>query len=161
MQTITIIPGTLVANDAQSAVATLSGDAGAQVERGVVYPYYCFGAGCRVPTLVGRKPVETVCLVDAVNGIGATADGFEVEPRRVPARTLIAPTLQTADATRIATRTVTHWLGRSLRTIADFEVALEPRGLVYKHFWIVRANGSRLLLDSTTGGWVPLGLAAA
>ena len=161
MTTVTIIPGTVAASDAQTAIATLSGDDRAHVERDVIYPYYCFDAGCRVPTLAGRRSVDTVCLVDAVNAIGATADGFQVKRERVPAGRLLAPALPVAEADAIATRTVAHWLGRSLRTITNFDVALEPRGLVHKRFWIVHANGSRLLVDSTTAGWIPLGLEAA
>ena len=62
---------------------------------------------------------------------------------------------------RVAKQTVTHYLGRRLRTISDFDVRVAARGLVHKRFWIVQTSDARLLVDSTTGAWTPLKLLAA
>lgn len=160
-QPIVIIRGAFNATDALCVVASLTGDFDARVERDVVYPYYCFDAACSIPTLAGRKPLSMICLVDAVNGLGATADGFELKKERVPAGRVISTSLDGDQAGDIALRTVTHALGRKLRTIAEFDVDLKPRGLVHKRFWIVQTGESRLLVDSTTANWHPLKLEAA
>jgi hypothetical protein len=156
-----MIRGAFNATDALCVVASLTGDLAARVERDVIYPYYCFDASCSIPTLAGRKPLSMVCLVDAVNGLGATADSFELGTERVPAAAIMATALAAGDAADIAIRTATHALGRKFRTIADFDVDLARRGLVHKRFWIVRTSEARLLVDSTTAGWYPLKLMAA
>ena len=102
-----------------------------------------------------------ICLVDAVNGLGATADSFELKKESVPGDSLLAAEIEPADANAIAHRTVTHRLGRKLRTIASFDVELQPRGLVHKRFWIVRTKAARVMVDSTNGGLHPLKMRAA
>jgi len=158
---VVVIRGAFNATDALCVVASLTGDIEARVLRDIIYPYYCFDAACSIPTLAGRKPLSMICLVDAVNGLGATADSFELKKERVSAETVMATTIDVADAADIATRTVTHRLGRKLRTITDFDVDVTSRGLVHKRFWIVQTGEARLLVDSTTAGWHPLRLEAA
>ena len=158
---IVMIRGSFNATDALCVVASLTGEADAAVEKEVIYPYYCFDANCSAPAAAGRKAVSVFCLVDAVNGLGATADSFELGQETVKASKLMETRIDDDHALRIARRTVTHRLGKSFRTIADFDVTLKPRGLVHKRFWVVRTSEARLLVDSTTAGWLPLRLKAA
>ena len=73
---VVVIRGAFNATDALCVVASLTGDIESRVLRDIIYPYYCFDAACSIPTLAGRKPLSMICLVDAVNGLGATADSF-------------------------------------------------------------------------------------
>jgi hypothetical protein len=127
----------------------------------VIYPYYCFDAHCSVPTLVGRKDISLICLVDAVNGLGATADNFALKTETVPAASLLSVALEPDTAIDIAQRTVTHRMGKKLRMIASFDVSIVPRGMVHKRFWIVQSSEARVMVDSTTGNLHPLKLRAA
>ena len=158
---VVVIRGAINRTDALCIVASLTGDVEANVEKEMIYPYYCFDASCRVPTLAGRKDLSMVCLVDAVNGLGATADYFELKKESVPADRLLAADIEAEEAGSIAQRTVTHRLGKKLRTIASFDVDVRPRGLVHKRFWIVRTEAARVMVDSTNGGLHPLKLRAA
>lgn len=156
-----IVRGAINSVEALCVVASLTGDVDASVEREIAYPYFCFDADCSLPTLAGRRPLRMVCLVDAVNGLGATADGFELEKRSLQSADLMASEIDDDEAAAIAERTVSHRLGRRLRTIASFDVSLSSRGLVYKRFWIVRSGDARVMVDSTTGGLHPLKLRVA
>jgi hypothetical protein len=131
------------------------------LEPEIIYPYYCFDANCSVPTLAGRKHVSLVCLVDAANGIGATADSFELKKETVPAARLLSVEIDTDKAAEIAQQTVTHRMGKNLRMIASFDVSVVPRGMVHKRFWIVQSSDARVMVDSTTGSLHPLKLRAA
>jgi len=156
-----VIRGALGATDALCVVASLTGDFEARVEKDIIYPYYCFDADCSIPTLAGRKDLTMICLVDAVNGLGATADNFELKSEAVEAKSLLATEIDAETAGDIAHRTVTHRLGRKLRTITTFDVKLRARGIVHKRFWIVRTSDARVMVDSTSGGLHPLKLRAA
>lgn len=158
---VVVIRGALSATESLCVVATLTGDVEARVEADVVYPYYCFEAHCSVPTVAGRKPVSMICLVDAVNGLGATADHFELKRENVDSASLLGIELDAKAAADIAGKTVTHRLGRKLRTISTFDVKIEARGVVHKRFWIVRTRDARVMVDSTSGGLHPLKLRAA
>jgi hypothetical protein len=158
---LVVIRGSFNATDALCVVASLTGDVEAHVASDIIYPYYCYDVECSVPTLAGRKNVSMICLVDAANGLGATADSFELKKETIPVSRILATDIDADTATRIATRTVTHRMGKELRTIADFDVEMKPRGLVHKRFWIVQTSEARLLVDSTTAGWFPLKLEAA
>jgi len=153
--------GSFSSTEALCFVASLTGDIEAQVETDIVYPYYCFDANCSIPTMVGRKQVALICLVDAINSVGATADSFELKHEAVAATSLLAAEISSEDASDIAHRTVTHSLSKNLRTISSFDVTLTPRGLVHKRFWIVQSSEARVMVDSTTGGLHPLKLEAA
>lgn len=158
---VVMIRGTFNATDALCVVASLTGDVEARVEKEVIYPYFCYDARCAAPAAAGRKAVSVICLVDGVNGLGATADSFELKKESVKAAKIMESTIEAGHAKRIAERTVSHRLGRSFRTIADFDVVLTSRGLVHKRFWVVQTSEARLLVDSTTAGWLPLKLEAA
>ena len=158
---VVAIHGEFNATDALCVVASLTGEVDAHVESGVFYPYYCFDAGCTVPTLAGRRELSMICLVDAVNGIGATADSFELESLSVPDTDVLKPDIDDQTARKTAERTMTHRLGRNLRTIRNFDVQLAARGLVHKRFWIVQTLHARVMVDSTTGRWYPLTVKAA
>jgi hypothetical protein len=158
---VVVVRGVITSTDAVCLVSALTGDMDATLAAEVIYPYYCFDANCSVPTMVGRKDVSLVCLVDAVNGLGATADEFELKQETVPASQLLAMELDNDAASRIARRTVTHRVGRKLRMIASFDVSLVPRGMLHKRFWIVQSSGAKVMVDSTTGNLHPLKLRAA
>jgi hypothetical protein len=156
-----VIRGALNATDALCVVATLTEDFEAGIESEVVYPYFCFEAVCSIPTLAGRRQVTMLCLVDAINGVGATADDFQLGSEPILSARLLDAELDGGDAAAIAHRTVSHHLGRKLRTITTFDVELKARGLVHKRFWIVRSSEARIMVDSTNGSLHPLKLKAA
>ena len=160
-QQVVVVRGAINATDALCVVASLTSDVEATVESEMIYPYYCFDADCSVPTLVGRKQLSMICLVDAVNGLGATADSFELKKETVSKDILLTSDIDDAEAEKIAHRTITHRLGKKLRTISTFDVAVIPRGLIHKRFWIVKTSDARVMVDSTTGSLHPLKLRAA
>ena len=122
---VVIARSSFSSTEALCFVASLTGDIEAKVEKDIIYPYYCFDADCSVPTMVGRKKVSLICMVDAVNGIGATADNFVLKNETVPSASLLPSEINDEEAGRIADRTVTHALGKKLRTITSFDVALK------------------------------------
>ena len=69
----------------------------------------------------------------------------------MPVDDLLEPRRDSQDAERLAARYVTHALGKGLRTISAFDIELDHRGVVYKAFWLLRCDGSAVLLDSATG----------
>lgn len=158
---VVIAHGSFSSIEALCFVASLTGDVEAHVETDIIYPYYCFDADCSIPTMVGRKQVSLICLVDAINRMGATANSFELKNEAVLAASLLPAEISGRDASDIAHRTVTHSLSKNLRTISSFDVTLTPRGLVHKRFWIVQSSEARVMVDSTTGGLHPLKLEAA
>jgi hypothetical protein len=153
---VELIHGSCNARDALSLARSLTGIEDARIEREVIYPYHCFDAQCRAPLATGRKGIGTRCLVDAVNGLAATADEFELHQVVLPSSTIMTATIDDEHARRMAERRVTHALGRAFRAIADFRVELHHRGLVHKRFWVISSGEARLLVDSTTAGWTPL-----
>jgi len=150
-RTLSIIRQQVDADAARRSVAGLSGGAMVKVEGSALYPYARFAAECSVPTLIGRKSIAIECLVDGVNGIGATADPVAIDERIASDEVLLQTEISTAAAQRTAQRTVTHRLGRKFRTIAAFDVKLEAMGTIYKRFWIVRVGEGRVMTDSVTG----------
>ncbi len=158
---VVVIRGSLNSTGALCVVASLTGDIDATVDSQVIYPYYCFDADCSVPTLVGRKHVSLIGLVDAMNGLGATADSFELKRETVAKEHLLEADIDEESAADIARRTLTHRLGKNLRMISSFDVVIRPRGLIYKRFWIVQSSEAKVMVDSTTGSLHPLKLKAA
>jgi len=158
---VVVVRGSITSTDALCLVSSLTGDVEVQLKPEVIYPYYCFDAKCSVPTMAGRKDVSLICLVDAVNGLGATADKFELKTETISESTLLPIELDTQTAIDIAKRTVTHRMGKKLRMIASFDVSIARRGMVHKRFWIVQSSGARVMVDSTTGNLHPLKLRAA
>ncbi len=158
---IIVVRSAISSIDALCVVSTLTGDMDAKLESEIIYPYYCFDADCSVPTLAGRRNISLLCLVDAVNGLGATADNFALRKETVHTKNLISVEVTSAAAADIAERTVTHRMGRKLRMIASFDVSIAPRGLVYKRFWIVQSSDASVMVDSTNGSLHPLKLRAA
>ncbi len=160
-QQLVLIRGAINSTDALCIVSSLTGDMKAKLESEVIYPYYCFDAECSVPTLAGRKDLSIICLVDAVNGLGATADNFSLKNEMVSGNKVLSTELDKDAASDIARRTVTHRVGKKLRMIASFDVAIAPRGIVHKRFWIVQSAEASILVDSTNGSLHPLKLRAA
>lgn len=151
-----VIRGEVSAVDAMQIVATLAQTSDAGLERAVYFPYYHFVATARLPALAGKQQASMTCLVDAVNGLGATAAAFSTDDKTLRDTELLAHRTGSEEAARIARRTATHRLSQKLRTIASFELAVIPEGLVYKRFWIVHSGRWRAMVDSTTGRLHPL-----
>ncbi len=137
-------------------VGSIGDTSKAAIERKIYYPYFWFRARCRTTTLLGRRVVSANCLIDARNGLGATADSFETEASMVEADALLAARTTVGEADRAARRFVAHSFGRSLRMLADFGVTTKALGLVYKAFWLVRVGGLTVLVDSMTGSVYPM-----
>ncbi len=149
------------ASAALQSIHAVRGDVAGVVEQKLVYPYYLFRAGCKIPTIVGKQDVSVDCLVDGINGLGATADPFITEQLNVTDENHLKPELSAGEAVKVAHRTVTHQLGKKLKMIAPFDVTLEARGMIYRSFWIVRIGDRRIMVDSVTGGTHALSASAA
>lgn len=147
--------------DAISLVAALSGSSDVQVETTQYFPYFSFAGRCTLPGLFRKRQTEVRCLIDAVNGHGATADRFDVDHEMLVDSSTIAVNLSAAEATEAAQRVVTHSLGRNLRVIARFKPEFDAAKLVYKKFWIVGNGQIRALVDSADGSMHPLRVRAA
>jgi hypothetical protein len=142
-------------------VSGMADDVPVFIEGSVLYPYIQYTAKCTVPTLLGRKSLSVDCLVDGINGLGATADTFSVEQVNSNDEKCLHAEITSGEAQQAAQRTVTHSLGKQLKVIAPFDVQLEPAGTIYKRFWIIRIGDDRVIADSVTGGMHPLHAFAA
>jgi hypothetical protein len=131
------------------------------IEGSVLYPYFGFSARCTVPTMIGKRTMTVDCLVDGINGHGATADSFATEQTNASDEVLLQSRITDEDAQRTARRTLMHRLGRQLKMIASFDVQLESAGTIYKRFWIIRVGNDRVIADSVTGHVHPLSATAA
>ena len=160
-QEVVVVRSAFTATEAMCVVASLTGDLDARIDSEVIYPYHCFVADCSVPTMAGRKQVSMICLVDAINGLGATADSFNLTTETLPQEQILEVDIEREEARVTARNTLTHALGRRLRMIASFDVALHSRGLIHKRYWVIATGDARVMVDSTTGGIHPLKLRAA
>ncbi len=158
---LTVIREQVDASTALQSIQAVRRDVAGAVEKKMVYPYYRFRASCKIPTIVGKQGVAVDCLVDGINGLGATADPFMTDQLLVTDENLLKPEISNSEAVKIAHRTVTHQLGKKLKMIAPFDVTLEAKGVIYRSFWIVRIGDSRIMVDSVTGGMHPLSASAA
>jgi hypothetical protein len=156
-----IIREQIDADAARQSVAGLTNGSTVSFGGSVLYPYIRFTAECSVPTLIGRKHISVECLVDGVNGLAATADPVVADERTASDELILQTEISADAAQRSAQRTVTHQLGRKFRTIAAFDVALQPAGKIYKRFWILRVGDSRIMTDSVTGNMHQLSASAA
>ena len=158
---LTVMREQVDASAALQSIHELRGDVTGVVEQKLVYPYFRFKASCKIPTMIGKQDVTVDCLVDGINGLGATADPFVTDQLLVTDENHLKPELSDGEAGKIAQRTVTHQLGKKLKMIAPFDVTLDMKGMIYRSFWIVRIDDSRVMVDSVTGGMQPLRASAA
>ena len=158
---LTVIREQVDASAALQSIHAARGDVAGVIEQKLFYPYYRFKAGCKVPTMIGRQDVAVDCLVDGINGLGATTDPFATEQLPVMDENRLRPEISNREAEKVAHRTVTHQLGKKLKVIAPFEVTLEAKGMIYRSFWIVRIGDSRIMVDSVTGSMHPVRANAA
>ena len=158
---INVIRGQVDSTTALRHVEGMTGNVSVIFEGSVLYPYIGYTARCNVPTMIGMKKVSVTCLVDGVNGLGATADSFRTEEALTHDEVRLQSKITADDAQRTARRTVTHRLGKKLKMIAPFDVQLETAGIVYKRFWIIRIGDGRIMADSVTGNMHPLSMTAA
>ena len=157
----TIIRERVDSTAALQNVVGMTDDIPAVIEGSVLYPYIGFTAQCSVPTMIGKKEICIDCLVDGVNGHGATADSFSTERMVASDEVKLQSTITDDEARRTAQRTVTHRLSKQLKMIAPFDVQLNAAGTVYKRFWIIRIGDARIMADSVTGNMHPLSASAA
>lgn len=138
-------------------IAAAAGDmSGVRDATCIHYPYYWYQAHGSAPGLFGRRSLALDCLVDARSGIASTTDRFTTEQRRLADSVQMACRHSADDARDAAQRCLAYSLGRRLRTIADFQLNLDDRGLVYKTYWVVDCAGEDLLVDSGNGAFHPL-----
>lgn len=156
-----VVLGSVDAVAAVDIVSTITGDCSATADRVLYYPYFRFIGSYTLPTLFGRKEAELLCLVDAVTGRGATADGFVISQVNASEMDVINSNITADLAAREAQRTVTNALSKSLRVISNFDLALQHRGVVYKAFWIVSNGSVRAMVDQVNGSMHPLRPCAA
>ena len=158
---LTVIREQVDASAALQGIHAARGDVAGIVEQKMLYPYYRFKAGCKISTMLGKQDVAVDCLVDGINGLGATADPVISDQLNVTDENLLGPEISNSEAVKVAHRTVTHQLGKKLKMIAPFDVTLEAKGMIYRSFWIVRIGDRRIMVDSVTGGMHPLSASAA
>ena len=158
---LTVMREQVDASSALHSIHAFRGDVAGVVEQKLIYPYFQFTASCKIPTVIGKQDVAVDCLVDGINGLGATADPFSTDQMNVTDENQLKPEISNGEAVKIAHRTITHQLGKKLKMIAPFDVTLEAKGMVYRSFWIVRIGDSRIMVDSVTGGMQPLRASAA
>lgn len=156
VSSVAVICEQVSAADAIDIVAAAGDMAAVRDASCIHYPYYWYRAHGSAPGLFGRRSLALDCLVDARSGIASTADPFAIERRRPVDAVQLAPRHSADDAICTARRCLAHSLGRRLRTIADFQLNLDVRGLVYKTYWVVDCAGEDLLVDSGTGAFHPL-----
>ena len=149
---IAAIRETISATEAVSIVAAAGADAECPAPRRICYPYHWFDAGGSTPGLFGRQALFLSCLVDARTGLANTADRFVVDQRTANG-TVLAASIDAEPSRLAARRYLAHSLRRQLRTIADFQVSLDYRGLVYKTYWLVGSAGDGLVVDSGNGAF--------
>ncbi len=158
---LTVIREQVDASAALQSIYAAREDVAGVIEQKLFYPYYRFKAGCKVPTMIGKKDVAVDCLVDGINGLGATTDPFATDQLNLSDENQLKPEITNCEAVKIAQRTVTHQLGKKLKMIAPFDVTLDAKGMIYRIFWIVRIGDSRIMIDSVTGCMQPLRASAA
>lgn len=160
-KTICVIREQVGSSTALRNVEGMMADVPVFLEGSVLYPYLKLTARSTVPTIVGKRRISVDCLVDGVNGHGATADSYSTEQAIAGGEIRLQTKITVDDAERTARRTVTHRLGKQLKMIAPFDVQLESAGTIYRRFWIIRIGDGRVMADSVTGGMHPLHASAA
>lgn len=148
-----VIREQLSAGEAVAMLAALVESPVSPDARRVYYPYHFFRATGSTPGLFGRRRLSLDCLVDGRSGVASTSDPFDIV-RRPGGEADVLPTAVTLPLSeREARRCLTHGLGRRLRTIADFRLVLDYRGVVYKPYWLVDCGDDTVLVDSASGAW--------
>jgi hypothetical protein len=148
---IVVFPAHVDSATALQIVAAVDPHADVSIGRLLYYPYFYFAASCSVKSVFVRRQIPAKCLVDGSRGIAATADGFEASKQTVPTEAILGTLVSPGEATRQARRYLGHSLGKKTRSIANFEVDLENRGIVYKGFWLVECGSHAFIVDSITG----------
>lgn len=161
MSDLGVITGEVSAVDAVHLVAALSGSDDVYLETTQYFPYFSFAGVCTLPSLFGKRQTNVRCLVDAVNGHGATADPFNIAYETGQEMQAIQTEISVEEACAAAHRAITHSLSRNFRVIARFDPVFEAPDIVYKKFWIVGDGHVRALVDSTDGSIHPLRVQAA
>jgi hypothetical protein len=122
-----------------------------ELEEAIYYPYRHFSVVAQLPGLTGRRATRSDCLVDARLGHAATADTCKTEMLENSENWCLEPLISHEAAARAANRYLSHAYSRNLKVIADFRIALNGTGIVYKKFWLALAVGRQYIVDSVTG----------
>ena len=115
------------------------------------YPYFLFQADYKVPILFLQKQLSVNCMIDALNGQAATTDNFQVFETEVAHDDVLANCINKKQAKKYGERYIMNHLGRSLKCIANFDVSMCFKNIVYKSFWVFEGDGCSLMIDSVTG----------
>jgi len=146
----------LTADDAVAAVARLIEDPDCRAERQLFYPYYHFAVTGRLRWLFGVRHMHIDCLVDARTGRAASADSLMLDHLQIDSRDRVSALKDGVEAESSARRYASHALGRSLRVLGNFNLALSRAALVHRPFWVVGAGAVSVLVDAVTGELHPL-----
>ena len=132
------------------------GGAQPEIEGRVYYPYFRFVVRGALRWLFGRRVVRVDCLIDARTGRAATADDVSVETVSSDAASRLPVRQDPGAGRRQAERYTRHALGRAFRILAGFRLQADEGELVHRPYWVVRASGTRLLVDGVTGELHPM-----
>ncbi len=93
----------------------------------------------------------------------STAEPFETHELKPSLDDVLETSVDSDAAWSAARRTLSRELGKKHRATTPLRLELGASGLLYKKFWIVRcgSDGTRVLLDSTSGRFITLTGAAA
>ncbi len=152
---------TITLDHALRIVNSIAKTSTSHFESKIYYPYYWFTAECETRTLFGKKQFPANCLVDACNGLGATADPFEVEATSAASDAILAIRTNPEMAEKSAHRFLSHNLGRATKMIGNFNIDLESRGVIFKTYWLIKCEGTLVMVDATTGNLHKLNAKAA
>lgn len=150
-QNIDVMAAHVDAGSARQLIASVDPQARIDVGRLLYYPYFHFAASCNVKSIFVPRAIPAQCLVDGSRGVAATADGFEASKKTVSAEAIINAQISPDEAERQARRYLGHALGKKTRSIANFEIDLKSRGVVYKGFWLATCGEYAFVVDSVTG----------
>ena len=115
------------------------------------YPYFLFQANYKVPILLLQRQLSVNCMIDALNGQAATTDNFHVFETEVAHEDVLANSIDKKQAKKYGKRYIINHLGRSLKCIANFDVSVCFKNIVYKSFWVFEGDECSLVIDSVTG----------
>ena len=146
----------LTADDAVAKVARLVEEPDSRIEQQLFYPYFHFAVTGRLRWLFGERHMHIDCLVDARTGRAASADALTLDRLQVRSGDCVDASQDRHGAETNARRYACHALGKSLRVLGNFNLALSAASLVHRSFWVVRAGELSVLVDAVTGDLHPL-----
>lgn len=156
-ETIQCIRQQISRDHAERIVADIIGQA-TRVEKTLYYPYLGYSMHYHLKTAFGTQRLGIECLVDGRRNIASTSDSYEtIDAEPMPGE-ILESRVTAMGAENTARRTMTHVAMTKHRALVPLQIEITSGRLLYKMFWIVgsSADGVRVLIDSTTGHYVPL-----